>query len=313
MSRIDDLKKQYPHFNLSILDYLRMVDISKTGKYLPIICKVFDDRYDIQMKEMTEDNLENMSERLKDNGVLTKGLNIKEIIIAYAFNDYFGANNFDLLSDFMDFMERNLIENKDILTYKSIDDIRNAVSLAGLKDTMNESETKIHREFEDNTWLVLRPLTFASSAKYGASTKWCTTHRKEKSYFAKYMTNGALFYFINKITGYKFALYRDLIGIPEISFWDSSDNRVDFLEIEVDDYLLPFIKTLIKTEKRNKDFCTQEEYEIVKYECDFHNYNLNHYEAPGIRLHEELYVPRFDSDDIDIEIATPTLRAQAHN
>ena len=56
------------------------------------------------------------------------------------------------------------------------------------------------KEYEDDKWVIVRPLTFASSVKYGASTRWCTTYQAEKQYFERYWRQGILIYFINKTT-----------------------------------------------------------------------------------------------------------------
>ena len=51
-----------------------------------------------------------------------------------------------------------------------------------MKELAKELEGQIIKEYEDEKWVALRPLTFSSSAKYGSSTRWCTTYQKEKNY-----------------------------------------------------------------------------------------------------------------------------------
>ena len=50
-----------------------------------------------------------------------------------------------------------------------------------MKSHLEQLYRKI-KEYEDERWLILRPLTFSASAKYGSSTRWCTTYQKEKNY-----------------------------------------------------------------------------------------------------------------------------------
>lgn len=40
MSRIKELKEQYPELNLSVIDMFSMVDPTGKNKYLPLICRV---------------------------------------------------------------------------------------------------------------------------------------------------------------------------------------------------------------------------------------------------------------------------------
>jgi hypothetical protein len=128
-------------------------------------------------------------------------------------------------------------------------------------------EGQVHIEYEDDQWLILRPLTFAASSKYGAGTKWCTTYKKEKSYFEKYWRNGALIYFNNKKTGYKFAANKVIFDNAEISFWTASDHRIEFLNLDLEDYMLPVVKKIFKTEKTNKDLCSDKIISQVELEC----------------------------------------------
>ena len=69
-----------------------------------------------------------------------------------------------------------------------------------LKLLDKESAKSVYRVFEDDEWLVIRPLTIDASARYGASTKWCTT-MIGKDYFHRYSDRGCLLYNINKKTG----------------------------------------------------------------------------------------------------------------
>jgi hypothetical protein len=270
MSRIDELKKQYPHLNITLLDFLRMMDKTKTGKYLPVMCKVLESRINYNGDE--ERYYEDLIERLDEYGISAKGMPFTEVVALYHLSDFFRVESVDIINSFMEYMERNLIDNKDVLTYNNLEDVRNAVSLASMKEYTKELEGQIIKEYEDSTWLALRPLTFESSVKYGASTKWCTTYSREKEYFAKYWDRGVLIYFINKKTGYKFAFYKELHGKNEMSFWTAEDTRADFLELEVDEYFIPTMRKLVKSDKTNSSFCSIELLDAVKKECSYESY-----------------------------------------
>jgi hypothetical protein len=275
MSRIDELKKQHPQFNINYFDIFRRLDVSKSGKYMPVISHMVNESLKKRVEHRSE--LDSVKSRCDEYGFDYKGLNEYEIIVSYLILDYIVARDWDIMTEFMEYMERGVIDNKDILTYKNMEDVRAAVSSATLKLYSKELQNQIHKEFEDDTWIAVRPLSFEASMKYGASTKWCTTYKKEKEYFAKYFSRGVLVYFINKITGYKFALYSEVYeGNNDISFWNAEDTRVDFLQLDIDSYLLPIIKNLATCKIKNSEMLTPDDLEKVLIDCkyfDVRNYS----------------------------------------
>ena len=62
--------------------------------------------------------------------------------------------------------------------------------------TPNEKdlEKQIKVVYSDDEWVVLRPLTYHSSLKYGSSTKWCTASESNPDYFLRYVKRGILLY-----------------------------------------------------------------------------------------------------------------------
>jgi hypothetical protein len=106
------------------------------------------------------------------------------------------------------------------------------MSLAQLKLIDKEMEKQIQKLYENNEWLVIKPLSFLASKKYGASTKWCTTQDNNPEYYLKYSRRGILIYCMNKITGDKVAAFKSLDTTydRETSFWNLVDQRIDSLE-----------------------------------------------------------------------------------
>jgi len=214
---------------------------------------------DYEMKHITE--------KLESLGINCESMSANEIFAINLLSDYFNTDDIRLLSSFRKYNERNLIPNRDVTSYKNLDDIRSSVGLATLKEDEKEMKSQIVKEYEDDTWVVLRPLTFGASSKYGSATKWCTTYQNDKQYFEKYWRRGILVYFINKQTGYKFAGYKGLEGDSELSFWNAEDSRVDYLDIDADDYLFPIVRKIFKSENTNKNLCSDEIQEQVHTEC----------------------------------------------
>lgn len=270
MSRLDELKKQYPELNITVFDLFRRIDNTKSYKYMPLLCKVLGSRFNFKHQYINNSDhdkaISQLKSNLNDKGISTEGLTPSEIHTLYNFSDFFITSHFHTIFEFIDFMEKGKIENKDVTSYSTIDELRGAVTLSSIKELNKELEGQVIKEHEDDTWVVVRPLTFAASAKYGAGTRWCTTYQKEKNYFERYWRQGILVYFINKKTGYKFAGFRSLED-RELSFWNAEDSRVDYLEIEVDDYLFPVVRRIFKSTDTNKNLCSSELQEQVHQEC----------------------------------------------
>jgi hypothetical protein len=269
MSRLDELKKQYPELNLTILDLFKSIDPTKTYKYVPLFCKILGKRFRIKDQYPSDDYVKATLEirtLMTEMGFNSTSFSDNQVYFFRHIQDFFPSENFTTLNEFISLMEKNKIENKDVTSYSSMEQIRSSVSLAGIKELNRELEGQVIKEYEDDKWVIVRPLTFAASAKYGASTRWCTTYQKEKQYFERYWRQGILVYFINKLTGYKFAGYKNLSD-NEISFWNAEDTRVDYLLLDVDDYLFPIVRKILSSKDTNKNLCSDELQEKVHQEC----------------------------------------------
>lgn len=271
MSKITEIKKQYPELNISIIDLFSKFDGTKTNKYLPLLCKLFSYRFQPKKLWGEKDSLNEMT-HIKDRMVNDYGFNIEgmsenEMYSYYILMDNFNSEDVRDINLFRKFNERGLIPNNDVTSYQTFEQIRASVGLASLKDDEKIMKSQVVKEHEDDVWLSLRPLTFGSSSKYGAGTKWCTTYQNDKQYFERYWRRGILVYFINKITGLKFAVFKSLDDERELSFWNSADHRVDFLELDIDDYMLPIIKQILKSDKTNRDLSTMKIQLQVEVEC----------------------------------------------
>jgi hypothetical protein len=88
-------------------------------------------------------------------------------MLLYKFVDsFFNIQDLINFKKFCDYNERNLIEQNDLSRYKSYEDIINAVSVADMKVETKDMENQIVKVFEDDEWLLVRPLTYLSSKKY---------------------------------------------------------------------------------------------------------------------------------------------------
>jgi hypothetical protein len=273
MSRLSEIKNHYPELNVSIIDVLSKVDGTKSHKYLPLLCKLFNERFVLEknFKNYSKTELKREINYIKNSvskSVDIDNLSDNDIFVLHSFLGFFNEYDIQLMKTFKELNERNLIPNNDVTSYNNLDEIRNAVSLGELRQNEKEMSKQIFKEYEDENWLFLRPLTFSASSRYGSSTKWCTTYKSDKHYFMRYWQRGILVYAINKITGYKFAIFKALSDGPELSFWNSADQRIDFLEVDIEDYMFPVIKNILKSKKTNKDFCDNKLIMSVEMECN---------------------------------------------
>jgi hypothetical protein len=277
MSRLDELKKQYPELNLTVFDLMLKFDTSKSYKYLPLICKLFAKSYSPKSHYHPDEYpkiILEMQSLLNNRGISTDNLNESEMFVFHEMMNRFNNETFTTLKDFIYYMDKNKIDNKDVTSYSSIDDMRGAVTLATMKEFSKEMSNQVVREYEDDTWIAIRPLTFPASAKYGSGTRWCTTYQREKQHFERYWRQGILCYFINKKTGYKFAGFKSLQD-REMTFWNADDSRIDYLDVEIENYMFSIVKKIFSSVQSNKNLSSDEIQEQVHKEC-ISDYEVKH-------------------------------------
>ena len=308
MSKITEIKKQYPELNISVIDLFSKFDGTKTNKYLPLLCKLFSYRFQPKKMWGNQDSVSEMkhikSRMVDEHQFNIDGMSDNEIYSYYVLMDYFNSEDIRDINLFRKFNERGLIPNNDVTSYQTFEEIRASVGLASLKDDEKIMKSQVVKEYEDDIWLALRPLTFGSSSKYGAGTKWCTTYHNDKQYFQRYWKRGILVYFINKVNGLKFAVFKSLDNEKELSFWNASDSRVDFLELEIDDYMFPIVRKILKSDKTNKDLCTMKIQLQVEIECSRMNRKSYLVEDMPIRMVENDMSEEIPTLDIRIEERT---------
>ena len=206
MARVKDLKSQNPNYNIDVIEVLASMDPSKSNKYLPFMIKC------------TAEWVEWINNELRNE-------TFKEM--------------FEVIKDFEDLSQRNLLENKDIYSYESNQDIIEAVKLAKEKITRSEvkkKETEVL--YEDDRWLVVFPLSTRSSNLYGKATKWCVASEDQNygRYFKQYTENGVLVYLIDKNVKdsdarnnifSKVAFHNDRSKSDGVTLWDVVDHQMN--------------------------------------------------------------------------------------
>jgi hypothetical protein len=105
-----------------------------------------------------------------------------------------------------------------------------------LSTILNEVKTKSDERdkiYQDDSLLVVAPLTHRASCKYGAFTNWCTSVPSNDEHFVDHMNHGVLIYFIvkprfvyGKNPELKFAYYKSfgVEGYDLEGWYDMKDN-----------------------------------------------------------------------------------------
>lgn len=199
------LKELYDEkYVINFVDICASFDPSKTNKYVPYMLKL----------------LEGYIADVRKDYETTTLLQIKELVC-----------------DFHDLAERNQIENKDIYSYESFEVLDRIVQEGKSKITESQIKKKeTNVLFENDEFLIVRPLSIRSSRLYGATTKWCTASDRHdfESHFERYAGNGILVYFINKKGDPKFdrmakvAFHNetDFNNSSNITIWDVEDKQL---------------------------------------------------------------------------------------
>ena len=327
MSRIKELKQKYPTLALSILDLLSMVDPTSNNKYLGLLAQITDQHL---TKRLERDSIEEFQQVAIRNGYpepIAMSSPGDQLYLMYCLDNIVTQDNIRLMNEFMTLNERGVIVQNDILKYKNIQQIQEAISLAQMRLVDKDMEGQIIRVFEDNKWLILRPLTFASSCKYGAATKWCTTATTSPEHFYRYWSRGALIYILNKETGYKVAAQKYYDEDDRSTLWNAADREVNWADVDVETNIFEIVKNEIALKVTNKSLCNTELQEKVHFECYGRpsrmfsaegivpinpNHIYHHVEVPQTNIQADLIraLEGFMQRDIVEAVDEPTMEAE---
>ena len=285
MSRIQDLKKVGDN-GFNIIDLLSIFNSTGKSKYVETLLRI------VKNKKSNISRSEYIME-LKDQYQLSEeflnGLsNLQLVLYANILPSLMNGSDVVFFKKFCELNERGLIEQNDLSTYNSFEQITTQLTLAELKENAKDMEGSIIKLYDDSEWLIVKPLTFAASKKYGAFTKWCTTSRDNPEYFIRYTNRGSLIYIINKKTGLKVACFKSFDeNEPEFSFWNSIDLRVDSLESGLpNDILNLIVKDITENPLPNVSYLTLEQ--KIKEESFFSKFikDVSRYDE-GIPVREQ--------------------------
>jgi hypothetical protein len=267
MSRIKELKVKYPVLALSVLDLLAMIDPTNNNKYLGLLTQLIDKRMQERLRREEIEEFRRIATRDGYPDAVVKTAPAEQLYLSYVLDAVIDADTIRIVNEFIDLNERKLIEQNDILKYTELQQVQDAISLAHIKTIDKAMASEIIRVHEDDEWLILRPLTFAASCKYGASTRWCTTAVNEPQHFHRYWSRGSLIYILNKKTGYKVAAQKFHDSTERSTLWNAADSEINWADIDTPAWVFTTVKDEINKKVTNESFCSSELADKVKTEC----------------------------------------------
>lgn len=277
MSRIENLKKQNPDFTIEIIDILN--SLFDKVKYTELSVNLIKNRRK-KHPNITEDLINDLVTYFgQDRENLSKKTYEELVNITRVFYEYFGNDNFNTIKKFVEYNEKGLIKENDLSKFKSFEDLELQVSLAALKLIDKDLEKQIIKLYETDEWLLIKPMSFLASKKYGANTKWCTTMDSNPDHYIRYSRRGILIYCLNKLNGEKVGVFKNLDETQdkELSFWNIIDVRIDSMESGLPSDVLDIIKNdLNNTKKTNWELLTEEERnkELMWIEKEYYQKNI---------------------------------------
>jgi hypothetical protein len=243
MSRIEELKKQNPQFSLNYVDIIN--ELFDKPIYTEMVINLLKNQFNVDKSlRGTAIRRELVNEFKIDNKIVEDKSLFQLLILNRLLNDTIGFSEFRTITKFIELHKRNLLGNNDLTSYKTYSDLELQISLSELKLIDKEMEKQVMKLYDNDEWLIIKPLSFLASKKYGANTKWCTTQENNPEYYLKFSRRGILIYVINKITGNKIGVFKniDMSYGKEISFWNMVDERIDSMESDLPFDILNIIK-----------------------------------------------------------------------
>jgi hypothetical protein len=278
---IKKLKKENEILNLSIANMLAKFDTSNTKKYSQFLVKMFNKKIEDWQSEQDSFKPVIQSERIHISPTerIVPNNSYENMLSRLFFCDYvFSWNRMERFVEFTELMERGLIDEKDISKYDSWDMLEEHLFEAKNRDLFKKSKKEIHKIFEDENYMIFKPLTYAASCSYGYQTKWCTAMINDPSYFYNH-SRGILIYLIDKKKNKKFAFYKHFPQRYEFSddhehyafkTYNQEDKQIDTIQTGLPINILQIIlmecdvKSSI-TIPNYKLFSEDEKNEMIKY------------------------------------------------
>lgn len=281
MNKIEVLKQHNQLLGSSFIDVVKQA--YPKNKYAELIVNLTKAHYK-QKNIDSEELMFHLHKTYNIPGEKLRGMPSHDLRYFATILDFIPYQVREMMPKFIDYVDRGLIENKDLTSYKNVEDMLRQISIAELKSVSKELAKQIHKIYEDEEWLVLRPLSREASLKYGAGTKWCTASLEDDWPYYRYTRRGILVYSMNKKTGQKVATFKNIIDEHELSFWNEIDTRIDSYEAELPKFIMEIIFNELKSTLTNENMAPEE--------CKYKDTELKLAEPMPEPVNELIAIPR---------------------
>ena len=270
---VKKILSESPENNFGLVDFIKLVYPTAKSKYYNMITNLIK-KDSLNDEELVKEEKSLIKQIFPDaNPEDLDKLSNFQLYMAFRLTTglYETRDEWEYLSKFIEYNELGLIENNDVTSYKSIEQIKDVVTKAQVRKIEKELESQVLKVYDDNEWLAFRPLSYSASVKYGYGTKWCTAMDRDSDYFQRYTQNGILIYCVNRTSTKKVAFYTDVRPdhpnnlehrYQSISFWNEKDESIDSLFTGLPVGVLKAIKNEIDNNYQcNRMFFSKEELE----------------------------------------------------
>lgn len=152
---------------------------------------------------------------------------IKKILLIDPEMIFHGADYVhDYMKRFDELLEKNQLEKRDINSYETYEDLQQTVLTAEEKKSKKDLSGQYNKIFEDDQYIMVRPLTEEASCRFGVDTKWCISSRMSNRFGQYTERDKNEFYFIIKKGEGRGTLNRVAVQISDfgrITLWNSED------------------------------------------------------------------------------------------
>ena len=244
---IKKIKKENNSINISLVDLMGKLDNSETKKYTQFLVKILKKNFDNEQDFLVRDS----SHRERKIDQVLNNSTFDGWITRKILTNLYGWDEVDSFINFCEFMERGLINEKDISKYDSWEMVTSEVFQAKNRNLFKMAKKEVKVVYEDDQYMCIKPLTYAASVSYGYQTRWCTASVQEPSYFYNHSKDGVLVYLIDKINNVKFGFYHNSY---QIQIYNQKDDRIDSMETGLPLELLHKLIGEMKSEAKDKNF-----------------------------------------------------------
>lgn len=240
MSKIQDMRDN-PENQFNFIKLLERLSDEKDTKYIQMLDRLIKQRIYEKVDKLS-------NESFGDN-------QLENAFIAMLFSNILLPQEMYLLNYFCAKHKQGGINGVDFQKVE-MDTVLQKAMIMCKKELEAQKENMIEKIHEDEDWLLVMPLSYEASLKYGAHTKWCTASKDTKDHYQSYTHKGILIYCINKKDDTKYGFYYDLehksasySPSSAMSFWNAEDDFVEMFDVEMP---MSHMKILADYTKNNK-------------------------------------------------------------